>query len=168
MNRPVQYHAQRGATLVVGLIMLVVITVMVTTSFTLSTANLKSVGNMQYRNEAIAASNAAIERVLSSPFYSAPAAEEILVDINNDGTNDYLVSIATPVCVRASAASPPLLSSVTLSRNLSTSSTWNTVWDLDTTVTPTSDNPGASGATSRVHAGVRKLLQQAEKEAVCP
>jgi hypothetical protein len=167
MSRPVPSYAQRGATLVVGLIMLVLITLMVTTAFTLSTTNLKSVGNMQLRNEAIAAGNIAIEKVLGSPFAAAPTAEEILVDINNDGINDYLVSIAEPACVRASVAAPPVLSSLTLV-SMSTSSTWNTVWDIDATVTPTDDNPGASGISLQVHSGVRVLLAQADKDAVCP
>ena len=166
MRRPVPSHAQRGATLVVGLIMLVLITLMVTTAFTLSTTNLKSVGNMQFRNEAVAAGNIAIEKVLGSPFAAAPTAEEILVDINNDGTNDYLVEIAIPVCVRASVAAPPVLSSVTLV-SMSTSYTWNTVWDIHAKVTPTSDNSGASGTSVHVHSGVRVLLPQADKDAVC-
>lgn len=168
MSRPVQYHAQRGATLIVGLIMLVVITLMVTAAFTLSTANLKSVGNMQYRNEAIAAGNMAIEQVIGSDFTAVPTAEQILVDINNDGTDDYTIAIATPVCVRASVAAPPVLSSVTLGTAMSSSSTWNTIWDIDATVTPTSSNPGASGATAHVHSGVRKLLSQTNKDSACP
>jgi len=90
------------------------------------------------------------------------------VDINNDGTNDYAVSFAAPVCVRASVAAPPVLSSVTLGSSMSTSYTWNTVWDIDATVTPTSDNPGASGASAHVRSGVRVLLSQAQKDAVCP
>ena len=167
MIRPVTAHAQHGATLIVGLIMLVLITLMVTTAYTLSTTSLKSVGNMQIRNEAVAAGNIAIERVLGSPFAVAPSAEQILVDIDNDGTNDYTVSIAIPVCVRASVAAPPTLSSVTLPL-MSTSNTWNTVWDIGATVSPTSSNPGASGASVQVHEGVRVLLSQAQKDAVCP
>ncbi|MDP1605973.1 MAG: pilus assembly PilX N-terminal domain-containing protein [Rhodocyclaceae bacterium] len=167
MIRTAPFHAQRGATLVVGLIMLVLITLMVTTAFTLSTTNLKSVGNMQFRNEAIAAGNMAIESVLGSPFTTAPSATEILVDINKDGTNDYTVSFAAPVCVRASVAAPPVLSSVTL-LTMSTSYTWNTVWDIGATVTPTSGNPGASGTSVQIHAGTRVLLSQAQKDAVCP
>src|SRR5687767_1480773 len=95
-------NAQRGATLVIGLIMLVVITLLVTSAFTLSSSNLKSVGNMQNRNESIAAANKAVEQVLSSPFTAAPAAESIDVDIDNDGDQDYRVDFAAPVCVSAS------------------------------------------------------------------
>jgi len=92
---------QRGATLVVGLIMLVLITLLVTSAFTLSASNLKSVGNMQTRDEAIAAGNKAIEQVLSSPFTNSPAAETIEVDIDNDSTTDYLVEFAEPTCIGA-------------------------------------------------------------------
>ena len=168
MSRPVHSRAQRGATLVVGLIMLVLITLMVTTAFTLSTTNLKSVGNMQLRNEAISAGNIAIEKVIASSFTDAPAAEEILVDINNDGVNDYRISIATPVCVRASLAALPVLSSLTLGVSMSTASAWDTVWDVVATVTPTSDNPGASGTSVQVRSGVRAKLSDAERNAVCP
>ena len=83
-----QRAAQRGATLVVGLIMLVLITVMVTSAFTLSSSNLKSVGNMQARDEAIAAGNRAIEQISASPFTDDPVAEEINVDIDTDGAPD--------------------------------------------------------------------------------
>ena len=97
-------YAQRGAALLVGLIMLVLITLIVTSAFTLSTTDLKSVGNMQAKDEAIAAANQSIEQVLSSPFTTSPAAEDINVDINNDGITDYTVHIATPTCVRASVS----------------------------------------------------------------
>src|SRR5687767_15685442 len=98
MKRSALVHRQRGATLVVGLIMLVLITLMVTSAFTLSNTNSKSVGNMQIRNEAIAAANKAIEQVVNSPFTDAPAPETVVVDLNNDGTTDYTVEFNTPVC----------------------------------------------------------------------
>lgn len=167
MSRHAPSHAQRGATLVVGLIMLVLITLMVTTAFTLSTTNLKSVGNMQFRNEAISAGNVAIEKVIGSPFAAAPTAEEILVDINNDGVTDYRVTIAKPVCVRASVAALPVHSSLTLQDIMTLDSTWDTVWDIDAEVVPTDDNPGASGTSMHVRSGVRVLLPKAEKVALC-
>jgi type II secretory pathway component PulK len=106
MINQVSRREQRGATLVVGLIMLVLITLMVTTAFMLSTGNLKSVGNMQFRGEALAAANRVIEQVLASPFTDDPAdaAQEIEVDIDKDGKFDYTVVIAEPVCVRATIA----------------------------------------------------------------
>lgn len=164
MIKPVSRRAQRGATLVVGLIMLVLITLMVTTAFMLSTGNLKAVGNMQFRGEAIAAANHAIEQVLASPFTNDPAAaaQEIEVDIDNDDKVDYTVVIAAPACVRATIAAPSASSSITLGAAMSTSSFWNTVWDIDASVDDT-----VTGASVRIRQGVRVLLSRAQKEAVC-
>ena len=81
---------QRGAvTIFLSLLMLLLITVLVTTAFTMSTTGLRSVGNMQARNEAIAAAQLVIETELGGPFYTTPAAlSGQTVDINNDGTTD--------------------------------------------------------------------------------
>ncbi len=165
-------HAQRGATLLVGLIMLVIITLLVTSAFSLSTSNLKSVGNMQLRNEAVAAANLAIEQVISSPFTTTPTAETISVDINQDGTYDYDVVIATPTCNRASLSSGAVSSSASFASlavtggngtsAMSVDGFYNTVWDLDATVTD-----AASGATVHVHSGTRVKLSESQKNAVC-
>ena len=86
---------QRGATLVVGLIMLLLLTVAVSSAFTLSGVNLKAVANMQYRTEATAAANAAIEEVISSDaIFLTPATKDITVA-------GYTVKILAPVCLRA-------------------------------------------------------------------
>jgi len=159
--------SQRGATLVVGLIMLVLITLLVTSAFTVSTSGLKSMGNMQVRDEAIAAGNKAIEQVLSSPFTNAPTGEAINVDLNNDGTTDYVVTFNTPICVSAStiAATGVAPSSISLGStfNPTTSNLYETVWDLDANVT----DPNGSGASVRMHQGVRVLLTQTQYSAVC-
>ena len=153
--------SQRGMTLILGLIMLVTLTLIVSTAFTLSSSNLKSVRNMQLRNEAIAAANLAIEQVVSSPFTNLPTAETINVDINNDGTNDYTVAIAQPICTRATIASDAVLSSIGL--YMSSGATWNTVWAIDATVVdPT------SGSAVRVRSGTRVQLSDSQKTAVCP
>jgi Tfp pilus assembly protein PilX len=161
------HHARRkdrGAALIVGLIMLVLITLMLITALNLGTANFRSVSNMQYREEAIAAANQAIEQVISSNFTAVPAAETIFIDIDDDATNDYQVAIALPVCVSATQASNPPPSSIALGPTMSLDSTWNTVWEVDATVT-SAENAG--GAAARVHAGVRVLLTGTQKDAVC-
>lgn len=164
---PVSVGAQRGATLVVGLIMLVLITLVVTSAFLLSTGNLRSVGNMQFRNEAVAAANAATEEVLNSLLTGgstvAPPGQLISVDIDNDGKTDYDVTIAAPVCVRASKAAPGYSSSLSLGKTMSTTSFWNTVWDIQADV-----DDAATGASVRVRQGVRVLLSQSQKASVCP
>jgi len=158
------HRTQRGAALIVGLIMLVLITLMLITALNIGTANFRSVTNMQFREEAIAAANQAIEQVISSPFAAAPAAETIYIDLDDDSTNDYVVTIAQPICVSASQASSPPPSSIALGPTMSLDSTWNTVWELDATVSA-AQNVGSAAA--RVQAGVRVLLTGTQKNTVC-
>ena len=152
---------ETGSVLVVSLIMLTIITLMVTSAFNMSTTNLQSVGNMQFRNEALASANIAIDQILSSPFTDSPAAEDINIDIDNSGTTDYIVNITLPTCVRATVASTPALSSLSLPA-MTGSSSWNTVWEVEATVTEAN-----SGVAVLVRSGVRVLLTQAEKDTVC-
>lgn len=152
--------SQRGATLIVGLIMLVLITLVVVNAFTLSASNLKSVGNMQVREEAIASANQAIETLISSNFTNALGAQNFSVDINKDGSNDYTVAVAIPICTRALQASVGAPSSIP---GMSSGATWTTEWDIAATVTDT-----ASGAFVEVHQGVRVLLSQTQKDSICP
>jgi len=160
-----QLRPDRGAALVVGLIMLVLITLMLITALNLGITNFRAVGNMQFRDEATAAANQAIEQVISSPFTAAPAAESVNIDINDDGSTDYVVEIAVPQCILASQAFSADPSSVSLPPSMSLSTNWNTVWDLDATVNG-SGNVG--GAAVHVRSGVRVLLSGWEKAAVCP
>jgi len=153
---------ERGATLVMGLVMLTVITLMVISAFTLSSTNLKSVGNMQFRNDAIAAANKAIEQVMASAFTTTTATQAINVDLNNDGTVDYVVNVGIPVCIRASVGGAPVLSSESLV-NMSTTGFWNTVWDIEATVTDV-----VSSASVQVHTAVRQLRTDAQKTTECP
>lgn len=154
---------QRGATLIIGLIMIVLITLIVLNAFTFSSSNLKSVGNMQVREEAVAAANLAVEQLISSPFTDALGTQTFVVDINKDGVNDYTVAVAVPTCTRALIAFTAPPSDVELPPEMSSGSTWSTEWDIDTSVT----DP-ASGAAVRVRQGVRVLLSQTKKDAACP
>ena len=162
MIAPISIRGQRGATLVVGLIMLVLLTLLVTSAFMLSTGNLKAVGNMQFRNEAIAAANKRIEEVLSTNFLAVPPANPVDVDIDGDGNGDYQVTVAAPTCVRASVALLESPSDLKLP-SMTTRTHWNTVWEIDASVDDT-----ATGARTRVRQGVRILLTNAQKAALCP
>ena len=97
-------RAQSGMTLFVAMIILVMITLLITSAFKTSNTNLKIVSGMQGRQEAIAASQAAIEDTISSAFFtsnpSLVAANPVGVDINNDGTDDYSVTMGLPKCLR--------------------------------------------------------------------
>lgn len=154
-------HSQRGVTLIVGLIMLVMITLLVAGAFTLSSSNLKSVGNMQVREESVAAANLAIEQVITSPFTDGPVYQEIPVDIDKDGTNDYIVSVFAPTCIKALIATAPGATEVGFTGG--GGSTWNTEWDIYAQVTD-----AASGGSVRVRQGVRVRLSDAQKNLVCP
>lgn len=161
MNVHFMPSAERGATLIVGLIMLLLFTLLVSGAFTLSTVNLKAVGNMQLREEALAAANIAIEKVIGSPFANAPGAEEHFIDLNNDDAVDYTVSISVPVCVRAIVSTAAPKCSVDMP--ICPSDTWDTTWDIRASVDDVS-----SGALVVVRSGVRVLLSDARKNAVCP
>jgi Tfp pilus assembly protein PilX len=154
--------AQRGAALVVSLIMLVLITLLVITALNLGSANFRSVSNAQFRDEAIAAANAAIQQRVSLPFDEAPGETVIPVDINNDGTPDYSVTV-NPTCISASLADYADPSSLSLPPSMSIAATWNTVWDIAATVTN-----DITGASVNVRAGVRVLLNQVERDTACP
>lgn len=156
--------AQQGATLIIGLIILVLITLVVVSAFTLSSSNLKSVGNMQVRQEATAAAHQSIESLISdsTPFYTELNTKTFTVDINKDGTADYTVAVASPVCIAATRVTDAAPSDVELPVTMQSGAEWNTDWELDATVTDS-----ASGAAVRVREGVRVRLTQAAKSANC-
>jgi len=94
-------RGQRGATLLVTLIMLVVLTLFAVTGFNLSSVNLKIVGNFQQQKDAEATVQDALERVLSSiSLFSAPAAVCLPSGAAPSGTPPNLVcGIATDVLI---------------------------------------------------------------------
>lgn len=108
-GRPALRRRQSGSTLLMGLILLVLLTLMGLASINSATSNLKVVGNMQYQQEALGAAQAAINRVLSKATYfsdpaSAPTSDN--VDMNGDGINDYAVTLAQP-CILATKTLTP-------------------------------------------------------------
>jgi len=101
---------QRGATLVVALIMLVLLTLFAVSAMNTSIVNLKVVGNMQSRSEALAAAQQAIETVLSTTqFVSDPnnavinpcgAANTLCTDVTGDGIPEYTTVLnPKPSCI---------------------------------------------------------------------
>lgn len=159
--RPHGRRLQSGATLVVALIMLALITLLVVNAFTLSSSNMKAVGNMQMRDESIAAANQAIELVVSSAFTDAPVAQEVNVDINKDGNTDYTVAVSLPKCVRATEVPNPDKCDEE-HPELCAANDWHTDWDLEAKVAD-----GASGAAATIHQGVRVKLTSSQKASVC-
>lgn len=109
MTRPMK--RQRGATLVIALIMLVLLTLFATSSLNTAKTNLTVVGNMQASNEATNVSARVVETVISTPqFIATPtnaivnpcgAPNTICSDVNGDGNTDYTTTLTpAPTCVR--------------------------------------------------------------------
>lgn len=94
--------SQRGATLVVALIFLVLMSLFAISAFNSSSSNLRIVGNSQAIQESLSAAQMAVESTISTPeFYKTPIEKSIEVDMNGDGTPDYTASITpAPVCYR--------------------------------------------------------------------
>lgn len=98
-------HDQRGVTLIVALIMLVALAMLAIWAANSSTANLRTVGNTQAREEALAAAVAAVEQTISTPLFitqaAAVAASPIPVDVDGDGNADYTATLSPPpTCYR--------------------------------------------------------------------
>jgi len=166
-QQPHLQSAQRGAALIVSLIMLVVITMLVVGAFTSSSVNVKVISNMQSRDEAIAAGNEAIERVISSDFTAVPQPQGFDIDVNNDGINDYQVNFATPRCLGGAqipAANPPPSSlALGVAFNVVAANFYRTTWELVGTVTDLANR----GANARVHQGVAVLVNQLTFNTFC-
>jgi Tfp pilus assembly protein PilX len=65
-HRPAAGHTQRGATLVIGLIMLVLITLVAVAAIRMSTTHVQVVGNERFRTEATTAANYALDLVINN------------------------------------------------------------------------------------------------------
>lgn len=158
--------SQRGAVLVVGIIVLVLITVLVVSAFNLTQSNQKVVYNMQLREEAISAAQVAVERVVSSTFtsnLSAQTPQAITVDLNNDATADYTVTVGVPQCIRATPATGAQVSEVEMGNNMQTSAYWFTDWQIRAVVDDT-----ATGTKATVVQGIRLYQTESEKNLGCP
>ncbi|MWV13447.1 hypothetical protein F3I62_15190 [Pseudomonas sp. R-28-1W-6] len=153
---------QQGVALIIALIMLLLMTVMAVSAFNLSSTNVEAVGNQQWRGEALAAADIAIEQIIGAADLAKtdPAADEINVDINRDDTTDYVVAVDEPLCVQAKLSSSAPPSSLTLVGM--SNSTWNTVWEIVATV-----QDADTGASVKVRSGVRVLLSDDRKNKIC-
>lgn len=114
IHRPQRQLArQRGITLIVGLIMLVLITLLAVTTFNMGRSGIQVVSNMQAKAEGETAARQVIEETISSTrFFDTPndslanpcngEANTRCVDVNGDGTQDVKVALTpAPACVRA-------------------------------------------------------------------
>jgi FlaG/FlaF family flagellin (archaellin) len=177
MSRPLQ--AQRGITLVIGMILLVLLTLFVIATVSMTSLNLRTIGNTQSRNEAVGAAQQAVEQVASTDFPKDPKAVAVNVDVNGDGTTDYAVAVAKPACLNSvpiklpipgqpSEIDPAVVDDQACFGGISASGAGivggasgagnsgcaNTQWDVNATVT---DN-GGNGAAMTLHQGIGRRI----------
>ena len=168
MNRKTGMRPQRGAALVVSAIMLVLLTLFALAVINMSTVNLRVANNEQVRTQSIASAQQAIEQVASTNFPQNPQPTTVAVDIDGDGTADYNVAVAKPVCNNAVATKLveldiQLPSDQACFASAASSGTGNvaapltgnslcanTQWDLAATAKDVAN----SGATVTVHQGI--------------
>lgn len=148
-----QRSRQTGVALVIGMIMLILLTIIVVSAINSGMMGLRIAGNVQAQDEARAVAQQAIEKHISSyaNFYPTPlpvAPTTTGYDINNDGTNDYSVVVATPVCKRAAHQIPP--KTLECASGVKTGVyCWDVLWEVKATATDTK-----TGASQIVTQGV--------------
>jgi Tfp pilus assembly protein PilX len=182
--------SQRGATLIIALIMLVLLTLFALSGLNTGTSDLQIVGNMQGRSEAVNAAQEAIETVISTPnFISTPAnavltpcgaANTLCTDVTGDGTPEYRTTLTpAPTCV---AVTPIMANQLNFfipddlgctdqqAQNLGvagavTGATLcaNTVWEITAQTTGT-----ISAATATVSQGVGVRISKDNMSTSCP
>lgn len=169
---------QSGATLVIGMIMLILVTLFVLAAINMSTTNLRVMGNQQARNEAIVAAQQVIEQVASRDFTKSPTTvpevvTPVTVDVNGNGTTGYTVTVSAPTCLNSvpvkltelSINNPndiPCFGSAQSGQAGIPGGTGNgnsfcsaTVWDVSAS---SADSTNGSGTTVTVHQGVSKRI----------
>ena len=103
---------QRGATLVVALILLVLLTLFALSSMNTANTSLKVTGNMQAKSEALNAAQETIETVISTPQFIVDPANAVInpcagantrcADVTGDGTPEYTTTLVPqPACMSA-------------------------------------------------------------------
>lgn len=92
---------QRGFTLVMTLIFLVIFMLFAISMVGSSMINTKVAANQQYRLEADSVAQQGIEQVISQPFIRVPitTTTSVPVDVNGDGTADFTAQVAPPTCL---------------------------------------------------------------------
>lgn len=142
---------QRGVALVIGMIFLVLLTLLVVSAINSSSINLRIVANMQSSDDARVVAQQAIEKYgqVYSNFYPTPQAKALTgYDINGDGTADYKVQIAAPVCKGASQQTVARIPECAAGIKGGVFC-WDTLWDVTAVATDTK-----SGVSQTITQGV--------------
>jgi len=170
--------SQRGVTLFVALVLLVMVTLLAVSSFRVSNTNLKVIASMQGKGEAQAAAQAAIEKVISNAAFAEDpklvAQNPIAVDLGGTGKDEYSVTLnPIPVCLKARPTNPADLDITKASdrpcfgtalvgqANLATSCA-ETIWEITATTKDT-----VTGAETLVRQGVSMRTSTTEAQSSC-
>jgi len=135
-----RYPRQRGATLVVVLIMLVVLTLFAVSAINIANVNSKVVGNMQQRIVAESLAQTAIETALNSIANFGYTGRTAAVTVTPP--TGMTVTVADRNCLGAEAASGYSAAVALVPED--------TAWDLKVTV-----NDSLTGAATVMHQGVK-------------
>ncbi|GAC1409610.1 MAG: hypothetical protein NVSMB6_09600 [Burkholderiaceae bacterium] len=138
---------QQGVSLLLSLVMLIVLTLLVVSAIRMSNSNLKIVGNMQAKNEAVATAQLAIEQMAMgdvSNFYT-PVDKPITA-------SGYTGTVFAPVCLKAVTVSG-------YSVDFAASAPKDMYWDVKAVVTDT-----RTGAVATIHQGVKVRM---DSTAIC-
>ncbi|SFA69255.1 PilX N-terminal domain-containing pilus assembly protein [Azotobacter beijerinckii] len=96
---------QRGAVLLVVLVMLGILTLIVAAMVNSSNINFRIAGNQQYRSEAqLSAQNAIEEYISNEANFTIPlptSSVTISTDLDGDGTDEFSAVVEPPVCLRS-------------------------------------------------------------------
>jgi len=166
LGRGTAPREQAGATLLVAMIFLAVITLIVTSSIKTVNVNTKLVGNMQTQKEADAAAQQAIAKAISSDFTALPTPSTWAID-NGQAVSAYTVAVPAPVCTgikaiklseldatnaddqpcyaSGAAQNTGIVGSGTSGNSLCS----NSNWEVNATATPPASDP-----TPTVHQGI--------------
>lgn len=144
---------QRGSTLLVALIMLVLLTLIALSAIKSTTSSLLVVGNAQFREEAKAAAQKAIEKVISDGDFRTTPPVPQSIDVNQDGTADFTVTFApAPSCLSYKPADPNDAGFPTVCASSIGAVCYWTVWDIRAVV-----SDPQTGASVVLHQGVRTI-----------
>lgn len=154
----INHHRQRGATLIVSLIMLVVLTLLAVSGMRSSNVNTRIAGNMQVQEEAMESAQQAIEESISNSNFTrvTPATQTV---------GPYTVTFAAPICQSATAVrknDPGLPADGSCLGNAGASYCYWTTWEVAASAV---DNK--TGVTTSIHQGVSKLVGINDALAFC-
>ena len=166
---------ERGATLFIALVMLALMMIHALASFMAADTQLRNVGSLQARQEAQAAAQLAIARVIgSSAFVTSPPVSPIDIDVDGDGFPDYRVALSAGCSAARALTSiaipPPTADDAACLAASSPSGDIpcaDTTWDIQAIATRR-ESQTQSGAMVEVHQGVTVRLEAGEAMRSCP